>query len=89
LRRTTHNLTDRRIARVNGCRGRLHDFAQSGVGYSAPAVPPSSVLTELILARMSRIEGWLEDEEADLLSAAARALARPGREPPTNFRANY
>jgi predicted O-methyltransferase YrrM len=37
-----------------------------------------------ILARMQRVEGWLEDEEADLLIAAAvRALmlAEPGEQP--------
>jgi predicted O-methyltransferase YrrM len=40
------------------------------------------LLTMPILARMRPIEGWLEDEEADLLIAtAARALAAPGDHP--------
>jgi predicted O-methyltransferase YrrM len=38
--------------------------------------PPPLLLTQPILARMRSIEGWLEEDEADLLVAAAsRALA--------------
>ncbi len=48
-----------------------------GTRLSAPQEPaPRLLLTWPILAEMRRIEGWLSDEEADLLIAAAsRALA--------------
>src|SRR5258708_2525014 len=45
--------------------------------------PPDGLLLALpILERMRQVEGWLEDDEADLLiAAAARALAAPGERP--------
>jgi glycosyltransferase involved in cell wall biosynthesis len=49
----------------------------AGEAAAAPALPEPGLLATLpILERMRRIDGWLEDEEADLLiAAAARALA--------------
>ena len=49
-------------------------------GQDEPAEPPPFLLTLPILVRMRAIEGWLDDEEADLLiGATAHALrALPG-----------
>jgi len=69
-------------------RGRFRDYPQPSptpeskaapapiVDSSAmPVLPPRLLLTLPILASMRRVEGWLEDSEADLLIAAtARAL---------------
>lgn len=45
-------------------------------GLSAPATTRPLFLTTPVLARMRAIEGWLDDDEADVLIAAtARALA--------------
>jgi hypothetical protein len=65
-------------------RNRFHHYAPPGTGPAAPpstahaaaSAPPPFVLTLPILARMRMIEGWLADEEADLLiGATTRALA--------------
>ena len=46
------------------------------------AEPDGLLLTVPILERMRQVEGWLEDDEADLLIAVtARALAAPGERP--------
>jgi Methyltransferase domain len=57
-------------------RGRFDDYT-SRVQEPAPAAPPAPFMLKLpILARMRAIEGWLEDEEAELLiGATAHALA--------------
>jgi len=56
-------------------RGRFDDYGQSPNGLVAPATPPPFLLTLPILARMRKIEGWLDDDEADLLiGATAHAL---------------
>jgi predicted O-methyltransferase YrrM len=53
-------------------RGRFHDYARPS---TVPAAPLPFLLTLPILSRMKKIEGWLEEEEADLLiGATARAL---------------
>jgi hypothetical protein len=55
-------------------RARFNDYAPPAP--DAAAEPCPFLLTLPILARMRRVEGWLEDDEADLLIAAsARALA--------------
>ena len=60
-------------------RERWKDYAAAASLDSAPAAqpaPPPLLLTLPILERMRRIEGWLEDAEADLLiGAATKALS--------------
>jgi Methyltransferase domain/Glycosyl transferase family 2 len=56
-------------------RGRFQEYARPGAGFPAPPDSPPFVLTLPVLARMKSIEGWLDDNEADLLmSATAHAL---------------
>ena len=58
-------------------RDRFNDYAQlDAADHEAQTVlEPSLLLTLPILARMRQIEGWLEDDEADLLiGATAQAL---------------
>lgn len=61
-------------------RDRFHDYAAPRPGevrrVALAAAPPPFVLTLTILAKMRKIEGWLADEEADLLiGATTHALA--------------
>jgi predicted O-methyltransferase YrrM len=51
-------------------RGRFHGYGPTPNGPAEPAAPPPFLLTLPILLRMRRIEGWLDDEEADLLIGA-------------------
>jgi hypothetical protein len=56
-------------------RGRFHGYGPARDGPAEPAAPPPFLLTLPILSRMRAIEGWLHDEEADLLiGATAHAL---------------
>ena len=56
-------------------RGRFHEYAHVNKVPALPEVPPPFLLTLPILARMRKVEGWLDDEEADLLiGATADAL---------------
>jgi predicted O-methyltransferase YrrM len=56
-------------------RARFNDYAGPAAVPEAPG-PPPLLLTRPILARMRAIEGWLEEDEADLLiGATVRALA--------------
>jgi hypothetical protein len=56
-------------------RGRFHDYRAMPAAPGTTPAPPPFVTTLPILARMRAIEGWLDDEEADLLiGATAHAL---------------
>jgi predicted O-methyltransferase YrrM len=56
-------------------RGRFHDYAGPAEP-PAPPGPPPFLLSRPILARMRAVEGWLDEDEADLLlGATLRALA--------------
>jgi Methyltransferase domain/Glycosyl transferase family 2 len=56
-------------------RARFGDYARAP-HVAEPSAPSGLLLTSPILRRMKRIEGWLEEDEADLLIATtARALA--------------
>jgi hypothetical protein len=56
-------------------RARFHDYAGPAEPGEPPATPPF-LLTRPILARMRAVEGWLDEDEADLLlGATVRALA--------------
>jgi len=61
-------------------RGRFHDYGAAltptGPAPAESPAPPSFLLTRPILARMRGVEGWLEEDEADvLMGATVRALA--------------
>ncbi len=57
-------------------RRRFHDYTHELNGHTRDVIPPPFLLTLPILAQMRRIEGWLDDDEADLLiGATAHALA--------------
>jgi len=57
-------------------RRRFGDYSQANVLATAPAAHPALLVRGPLLARMRSIQGWLEDDEADLvLAAATQALA--------------
>ena len=68
----------RRLVRDQHCHY-AHEVPTVPTTSIAPAAAADVFLTLPVLARMKGIEGWLEEDEADLLIAATRAACPGGR----------